>query len=442
MVADIADWRRFVPTSLRPYTETGPLASFFLTLSSGAPYAMIAATLTSRLAQDGIRKSTVTAFTLTFLVYSLKILWAWIPDGVRLPLIGRMGQRVSWMLLVGVLNIAAILYLGYVDPKADIAAAARAAILVAVAGATYDIVIDAYRIESLEPHQLGAGAGMSQYGWRIGSVLAASGALFLAARYDWHVAYYACAVLALPAMAVALILGEPRRHRQPQRRHGWSSIVQSVVAPFGEFFRRQGAWLVLLFVLLHKIGDTLSQLTLRLLLNDQAYTNDEIAIYDVGIGFWAFLVGIFIGGMLFARMGMQRSVLLSLVLMAVSNLSFAGLAAIGHAPPALGAAILFENLASGIGGVTVVAYLMALCDLRFTATQFALLSAAAAVVGRFISGTTAGAMIERFGFVNFYLFTGVVAVPGVVLFWIMMRRGMIEASVGSAAKGVGGGADG
>jgi MFS transporter, PAT family, beta-lactamase induction signal transducer AmpG len=431
---DASGWRRHVPAVLRPYTEAAPLAAFFLGVSSGAPYAMIAATLTTRLAQDGINKRSVTAFTLAFLVYNLKFLWAWVPDAVRLPLIGRFGQRVSWLWFVGLLTIAAIVNLGLVDPSADLAATARAAILVAAAGATYDILIDAYRIESLEPRQLGVGAGMSQYGWRIGSVVAASAALVIAARADWTAAYIACALLAVPAMAVALIFGEPRRHRDPIRRAGFAAFGASIIAPLAEFFRRHGAWLVLLFILLHKIGDTLGQLSLRLLLNDKHYTNDEIAFFDVGFGFWGYLVGIFIGGALYSRLGMQRSVLLSLALMALSNLSFAGLAAIGHSNAALGGAMLFETLSSGIGGVTVVAYLSALCDLRYTATQYALLSAASSVVGRFISGTTAGAMIETIGFVKFYLFTFFVALPGVLLFWLMMRRGLIDSSVGSVGK--------
>ena len=423
-----------MPPALRPYTEAAPLAAFFLGVSSGAPYAMIAATLTTRLAQDGINKRSVTAFTLAFLVYNIKFLWAWVPDAVRLPLIGRFGQRVSWLLFVGMLTIAAIVNLGLVDPSSDLLATARAAILVAAAGATYDILIDAYRIESLQPRQLGVGAGMSQYGWRIGSVVAASVALVIAARADWTVAYIACASLAVPAMAVALVFGEPRHHRDPIRRTGLGALGASIVAPLAEFFRRHGAWLVLLFILLHKIGDTLGQLTLRLLLNDLQFTNDEIAVFDVGFGFWGYLAGIFIGGALYTRLGMQRSVLLSLVLMALSNLSFAGLATLGHSNAGLAAAIGFENLSSGIGGVTVVAYLSALCDLRYTATQYALLSAASSVVGRFISGTTAGAMIEKIGFVQFYLFTFVIALPGVLLFWLMMRRGLIDSSVGSVAK--------
>ena len=189
---------------------------------------------------------------------------------------------------------------------------------------------------------------------------------------------------------------------------------------------------MLLFILLHKIGDTLANLTLRLLLNDLGFSNDEIAIYDVGIGFWAYLIGIFIGGILYARMGMKKSVLLSLILMAVSNFSFALLAAAGHSNWGLAGAIGFENIASGIGGVVVVAYFSALCDLRFTAAHYALISSAASIVGRFLTGTTAGAMMDNMGNVNFYLFTVAAALPGIVLFWLMMRSGLVDQSVGTA----------
>jgi len=429
-----SDWRAYLPKSVRPYTEAAPIAAFLLGISSGAPYAMIGATLTTRLAQDGIVKSSITAFSLAFLVYNLKWLWAWVLDGVRLPIIGRLGQRVSWLLLAGALSMATIVNLGLVSPTGNLVATAVAAILVAVAGATYDIVIDAYRIESLEPRQLGVGSGMSQYGWRIGSVLAASLALVVAARSSWQLAYAACAAFALPAMAVGLIFGEPPRHRAPAVREGFATVIRTVIDPLIEFFRRSGALLVLLFVLLHKIGDTLSQLTLRLLLNDQQYTNDEIAIFDVGFGFWAYLIGIFIGGILYARLGMKRSVLLSLWLMALSNLSFAGLAVIGKANAALAAAISFENLASGYGGVVVVAYFSALCDLRYTATHFALITAAASIVGRVVTGTMAGALIESLGYFTFYVLTTVVAFPGIALFWYMMRRGFIDSSLGSVGR--------
>jgi PAT family beta-lactamase induction signal transducer AmpG len=418
--------------SLKPYVEKETLAAFALGVSSGFPYAMIGATLTSRLAQSGIDKKTVTAFTLAFLVYNLKPFWAWIVDGVRLPLLGGLGQRVSWLILSGILVMAAVANLALVDPKASIQATVIAAILVGVAGATYDIVIDAYRIETLKPYQMGVGSGMTQYGWRIGSTAAGALALVAAARIGWTGAYMVCALFALPAMLTGLFLGEPERHRDPAAKRGISEIVASIVGPFMEFFGRKGALLVLLFILIHKIGDTLGQLVVRLLFNDMGYTNDEIAIFDVGVGFWAFLIGIFIGGVLYARLGMKRSVLISLILMAVSNASFAALAAVGHSNWGMAGAIGFENIASGIGGVTVIAYFATLTDLRYTAAQYALISAAASIVGRFLTGTTAGALVEQLGYVDFYILTTIVALPGVFLFWWMMRTGLIDQSIGSA----------
>lgn len=428
MAAPRRDWG----AALKPYMEKESLAAFFLGVSSGFPYALIGATLTSRLAQDGIDKKTVTAFTLVFLAYNLKWMWAWVVDGVQLPVIGRLGQRVSWMLVIGLAVIAAVVNLALVDPAADIAWVATSAILVGIAGATFDIVIDAYRIETLKPEQLGVGSGMTQYGWRIGSAGAGALALVLAARSGWEVAYMACAAFALPAMLTALILGEPERRRVQTRAKGIGEALRAVYGPFTEFFMRKGAFLVLLFILLHKIGDTLANLTVRLLLDDKGYTNDEIALYDVGVGFWAFLIGIFIGGVLYTRLGMKRSVLLSLILMGISNFSFALLAMAGKTTAGLAATFLFENIASGIGGVTVVAYFAALTDLRFTASQYALISAAASIVGRVLTGTTAGALVESFGYVNFYLFTTAAALPGIVLFWLMMRAGLIEASIGTA----------
>jgi len=429
---DEGGWRSRLPAAVRPYTESAPIASLFLGMSSGFPYAMIGATLTTRLKQDGIDKSTITAFTLVFLAYNFKFLWAWIVDGVRIPVLGRLGQRVSWMLVSGVLVMAAVANLALADPGAGIGTVVTAAILVGVAGATFDIVIDAYRIELLEPRQLGVGSGMSQYGWRIGSAGAGALALVVAARSDWSMAYLACAALALPAMLTALVMGEPERHRDPVEKKGFARTVAAVWKPFHEFFQRSGAWLVLLFILLHKIGDTLANLTFRLLFDDLGFTNDEIAIWDVGVGFWAYLIGIFIGGILYAQLGMKRSVFISLILMAVSNFSFALLAASGHSNWGMAGAIGFENIASGIGGVCVVAYFSALCDLRFTASQYALISAAASIVGRFLTGTTAGGLIDALGYFNFYLLTTAAAVPGIILFWWMMRAGLIDQSIGSA----------
>ena len=425
-------WRGWLPGGIRPYVEAQPLAAFFLGISSGFPYALIGATLTTRLAQDGISKSAVTAFALTFLAYNFKFLWAPLVDNVKLPIIGRFGQRRSWLWLISLLVIIAVTFLGLVNPSNALSTVAFAAITLGVLGATLDIIIDAYRIELLEPHQLGTGSGMSQYGWRIGAASAGALALIVSSRLGWSAAYMSCAVFALPAILVGIFMGEPKRNIEPAVSRGIIQALVDYFSPLVEFIKRQGAWLVLFFVLIHKIGDTLANLTLRLLFDDLGFTNDEIAFYDVGFGFFAFLIGIFVGGIMYSRMGLKQSVLVSLILMAVSNFSFAALALVGHSNIGMAAAIGFENFASGIGGVTVVAYLSALCNLRFTATQYALLSALASIAGRFLTGTTAGGLIESMGYVNFYLLTTLIAFPGVALFWYMIRSGLADVSLGGA----------
>jgi PAT family beta-lactamase induction signal transducer AmpG len=427
-------WRNRLPEGVRPYVEPAPVAAAFLGLSSGFAFAMIAATLTTRLAQYGIRKSAVTAFAFTFLAYNFKFLWAPLVDTVRLPVLGRFGQRRSWLWLIGALVMAAVVFLGSADPRTALPTVAAAAILVGIAGATFDIVIDAYRIEILEPRQLGVGAGMHQYGWRIGAASAGAIALVISARYGWAAAYATCALYALPAMLVGVFMGEPARRQPPPPRAGVIGALVAYFSPLVEFLQRRGAVVVLAFVLIHKIGDTLANLTLRLLFDDLGFSNDEIAFYDVAMGFAAYLAGIFVGGTLYASIGMKRSVLLSLILMAVSNLSFGMLAAYGHSNVGMALAIGFENFASGIGGVAVVAYLSALCNLRFTATQYALLSALASIAGRFLTGTTAGGLIEVMGYVNFYVLTTLIALPGVFLYGWMVRSGLADVSIGTAGK--------
>jgi MFS transporter, PAT family, beta-lactamase induction signal transducer AmpG len=413
--------------ALRPYLQKEPIGALLLGLSSGAPFAMIASTLTTRLAESGIEKKTVTAFALIFLFYNIKFLWAPFIDRIRLPLLANaVGQRRAWLFTISACTLAAIIGMGQVDPVANMPAMIAATMAVAFFGATFDIIIDAFRIDSLKPEQLGAGSGMSQYGWRLGSAGAGALALVVAERAGWNMAYAAAALFALPAVAAGLLLGEPARRAAlavtTETRSFLARTRETFVAPLADFLTRPNALLVLLFVVVHKIGDTLANLSLRLLLADLGFSKDAIALYDVGFGLVAFLVGIFIGGLVYARIGMMKSVMLSLFLMGVSNLMFAWLATVGPVNWALAATMGFENFASGMGGVAVVAYLSWLCNLRFTATQFALLSAMASILGRFVQGTTSGALIETLGFVNFYLLTTVLALPGILLFWILMRR--------------------
>ncbi|URW76506.1 MFS transporter [Sphingomonas donggukensis] len=418
---------------VKPYLEPAPLTALFLGISSGTPFTLLAATLTNRLAEAGIEKKSVSAFALALLIYSFKWIWAPLIDRLRVPLLSSaIGQRRSWLWVAALLASGAIVVMGAADPAQSLQPVVVGALLLGFAGATFDIVIDAYRIETLEPRQLGVGSGMSQYGWRLGAFFAASIALGVANVSGWSWGYYACIPLVFAAPIASMFMGEPARHNEPAPIRGVGALAAAFWTPLADFFKREGAVIVLLFVLVHKIGDTLANLMIRDLLVQLGFTKPEILAGDVWVGFIALLVGIFVGGVIYAKMGMKRAVMVGLVLMAVSNLSFAGLAAVGHSMPMLAWTIGFENFASGVGGVSIVAYLSALCNLRFTATQFALLSAAAAIAGRFLTGTTAGAVIEAVGYVDFYLITTALAVPGIVIYWLMLRSGLIDRSIGSA----------
>ena len=420
---------RSLAAAIKPYFEAGPLGALALGMASGTPYTMIAATLTTRLAESGIEKKSVTAFGLALLVYSFKPLWAPLIDRVRVPVLaGLIGQRRAWLVVSILFASLAIAWLGLADPTADIGLFAAAAITVGFAGATLDIVIDAIRIEWLREDQMGAGSGMTQYGWRLGAYLVGAGALLIATRGGWGLAYLAAPLLFLPALLAAAMLGEPTRPPAPRSGKGpGAAIKDAIIAPLADFLGRKGAWIVLAFVLVHKIGDTVCQLSVRLFYNDLGFTKDEVAFYDVSLGLFGMLAGIFVGGFLYKRMGLAGSVLLSLVLMAATNAGYALLAIIGHDVMALAAVQGFENFASGIGGVTIGAWLALLCDRRFTATQFALLSSAAAILGRAFSSGTAGALIESLGYVNFYWLTTALALPGIAIFLWLWRAGLVVA---------------
>ena len=330
----VSPGRRGWKQAVRPYFEKAPLGALLLGLSSGAPFAMIASTLTTRLAESGIDKRTVTAFALTFLFYNFKFLWAPFIDRLRIPLLAcAVGQRRAWLFLIAFCTLLSIIWMGRVDAVADLGAMLTATLAVAFFGATFDIIIDAYRIDSLTPEQLGIGSGMSQYGWRLGSAGAGALALLVAGRSGWEMAYAASALFAVPAVLAGLWLGEPAR-RQALLEHVrpepfFHRVRAAFIAPLADFLTRSSAWLVLLFVVVHKIGDTLANLSLRLLLADLGFSKDQIAAYDVGFGLVATLAGIFAGGLLYTRLGMMKAVMLSLLLMAASNLGFAWLATMG-----------------------------------------------------------------------------------------------------------------
>jgi MFS transporter, PAT family, beta-lactamase induction signal transducer AmpG len=412
---------------IKPYLTKPALAALAFGISSGFPYTLLAATLTQWLSEEGITRKAVAIFSWVLFTYNLKIFWAPLVDNVKLPLLsGFLGQRQSWLVVASIALVAAILNLAMQSPKLDLKFFAISAILVGIAGATFDIVIDAFRIELLKASDQGVGAAMSQYGWRMGALITSNIVLTIAAASSWKFGYMAASSVVLFGLIAGLWIGEPpAREKALAAVAGQSSIKRTVVDPLSDFFTRPGAWIVLLFILFHKIGDTLGQLMVRNMLVDLQFTKAEIKWADVNFGTLCLLIGIFLGGVLYARLGMRKSVLISLILMMISNASFAVLAAAGHHVPMLAAAMGFENFASGVGGVAVVAYLSSLCNLAFTATQFALFSAAASILGRFLTGAFAGGLIDNYGFVNFYLLTTVAALPGVLLFAYLWKAGFV-----------------
>ncbi len=414
--------------SLKPYFTKRAMAALAFGISSGFPYTLLAATLTQWLSEEGITRKAVAIFSWVLFTYNLKIFWAPLVDNVRIPLLtGWLGQRRSWLVIASLMLAASIINMAMQDPKADLKYFAICAILVGISGATFDIVIDAFRIELLKADEQGVGAALSQYGWRMGALITSNIVLTIAAVSSWKFGYMAASSMVLFGLIAGLWIGEP-----PQREKAIAAFAQdhwlkrTVIDPLSDFFTRPGAWVVLLFILFHKIGDTLGQLMVRNMLVGIGFTKPEIQWADVNFGTVCLLIGIFVGGVLYARAGMRKSVMISLILMMVSNASFAWLAAAGHNVPLLAAAMGFENFASGVGGVAIVAYLSSLCNLAFTATQFALFSAAASILGRFLTGAFAGGLIDSYGFVNFYLLTTIAALPGVLLFAYLWKAGFVS----------------
>jgi MFS transporter, PAT family, beta-lactamase induction signal transducer AmpG len=412
---------------IQPYLTKRALAALAFGISSGFPYTLLAATLTQWLSEEGITRKAVAIFSWVLFTYNLKVFWAPLVDTIRIPLLSRfLGQRQAWLVVASLALVAAIFNLAGQSPKADLKYFAICAILVGIAGATFDIVIDAFRIELLKADEQGVGAAMSQYGWRSGALLTSNIVLTIAAASSWKFGYMAASSVVLFGLIAGLWIGEP-----PAREKAAAAVAhepwfqRTIIDPLSDFFTRPGAWIVLLFILFHKIGDTLGQLMVRNMLVELGFTKAEIKWADVNFGTLCLLIGIFLGGVLYARLGLRKSVMISLILMMVSNAGFAMVAAAGHNVPVLAAAMGFENFASGVGGVAVVAYLSTLCNLAFTATQFALFSAAASILGRFLTGAFAGGLIDSYGFVNFYLLTTVAALPGVLLFAYLWKAGFV-----------------
>lgn len=421
---------------MAPYFRPMPFVAFLLGISSGFPLTLLLATMTYWLSKVGIEKSTIGFAIGLTTPYTLKFLWAPLVDKLPLPVLTRVfGQRRGWLFLLQGLLFAALWQLGGSDPANNLALFAVWAIVVAFLSATQDIVIDAYRIEILSDEELPHGTAMNQFGYRTGNLLAGAGTIYLAsaegAGLGWAAAYGLTGFCVLPAILGALFAGPGRyieRHARAagQSFGGW--VKETVLNPFREFLTRHGAFLILAFVLIYKIGDAMGQIMLGPMINELGFSDTDYIAVNKLVGFWALIVGSALGAPFIAWLGMGRALFVSGLLMMFSNLLFALLAASGNSTAMLALAVGTENLTSGIGLTVFVTYLSGLSSLAYTATQFALLSSFAAV-GRTWLSTPSGYLAEGLGWVGFWLGTVVIAIPGMILLWIMWSKGFVVESV-------------
>jgi PAT family beta-lactamase induction signal transducer AmpG len=405
------------------YTDRRMLAILLMGFSSGLPLLLGFSTLSYWLSKEGMSLTAIGGLLAASAPYSFKFLWAPLIDQGRLPFFTRLfGLRRGWMLAIQILLAMSIVALGFGDPRESIAYIATMALVVAFLSASQDIVIDAYRIEILEDHEQGAGAAMTQTGYRFGLLVAGAGAIALADFVAWSWIYSLMAALVGVGMFGALIAPEPARIiRDRGEPSGVTDVLHfAVVAPLTDLLRRQGIVWILLFVLLYKYGDALAGAMANPFFHQIGFSGVEIASVTKVFGVAATLVGIFAGGLLVAKVGVWWSLVAGGILQAITNLLFAVLAAAGNDLTLLAVAVGADNFAGGLGSAAFVAYLSGLCNVSFTGTQYALLTSLMAF-GRTLFATASGPLAEQAGWVVFYISTTAIAIPGLLLL-LWLRR--------------------
>jgi PAT family beta-lactamase induction signal transducer AmpG len=413
--------------SLAVYCDLRLIAVLLMGFSSGLPLALTFATLSFRLAEAGVSRTEIGLFALVGVSYSLKFLWSPLIDRLPVPLLTRqLGRRRGWALAIQPALAVAIAALGLCDPRTGPAMTALAAVAVAFLSASQDIVIDAYRIELLRPEEQGAGAAATQWGYRFGMLASSAGALYAASLGGWRFAYGLMAVLIGVGMAAVWLTAEPDGARLPETLPGATPLARlttwlerAVVAPFADLLGRRDAFAILAFVVLYKFGDALAATMSNPLYVMLGFTKVEVADLGKLFGFAASLAGLAIGGVVVLRLGVFRALLVCGVLQMAAILMYIVQLRAGHDLPALALTIGVENLTGGMGSAAFVAYLSGLCNLAFTATQYALLTSLAAV-GRTILSASGGALADQFGWTPFFMVATAACLPGLVaLVWIM-----------------------
>ena len=424
---------------LVPYLKKPILATFLLGISSGFPLTLVISITGIWLSTYGVDKKTVGIFALATTPYAWKFLWSPVVDRARLgPLSSLLGHRRAWLWFIQALMALMIAWLATLNPQTDVELVGLVVFLIGFLSASQDIVIDAYRIEIVEKHQLGHGATMIAFGYRAGNLAAGYGVLVAAHYIGWGPAILLLALLLIPGAVAALWVGEPdfitdtvERLESDTIKQGNKAIkwaYEAIVLPFKEFMTRENWLLVLLFIFLFKAGDAVAAIMTGPLIVELGFTELEMANANKLVGTVALWVGIALGSVLYWWAGVYRSLFISGILMMITNLVFAWLAHQGHDVMALAVTIGAENFASGLGNTVVIAYLSSLCNLSFTATQYALLSSLASQA-RALLGAPSGVLADSMGWTDFFIFSTLLAVPGLIALVVLWKRNIGKGEV-------------
>jgi PAT family beta-lactamase induction signal transducer AmpG len=385
----------------------------FLGFSSGLPLALTSGTLQAWLTVAGIDIRTIGIFALVGLPYTFKFLWSPLMDRFVPPWLGR---RRGWMIISQFCLMVAIGAIAAISPNELLWLLGVLAFMVAFLSASQDIAFDAYRADILRPSERGLGAALSVFGYRVAMLVSGALALITAERIGWQSTYLVMAVLMTVGMVTTFLSLEPEGVAETPK-----TVTSAIVDPLREFLARRAALSLLLLIVLYKLGDAFAgTLTTAFLIRGLGFSVSEVGVINKGLGLIALLLGALSGGALMVRLRMYQSLLWFGLLQAITNLGFMALAVVGKDYLGMALVVALENFAGGMGTAAFVALLMALCDHRFTATQFALLSALAAI-GRVLVGPASGYLVEAIGWTDFFLLTFFSALPGLGLLWLLKR---------------------
>ena len=425
------------------YLERRVFVILLLGFSSGLPLLLVFQTLSAWLEESEISLTTIGWFSLASTAYALKFLWAPLVDRVPLPFLTNFfGQRRAWMIFSQLLIAMSMLGLGQSDPTLDLWVVALWAVALAFASATQDIAVDAYRIESLDEEQMGAGSANYVLGYRIAMLTAGAGALFIADIWGWYVAYALMAILMSVGLLTVLFSPEPKSRfgvetaTQMQKITDFVSwyahlpfflrsvivrLYEAVICPFSDFMSRPHWAMILLFVALYKYGEALLGIMANPFYLDIGFSKSEIAAVSKGYGLTMTLVGGYLGGILVARYGIMKALLYAGILQCIANLAFTAQALIGYSVPMLAFTISIENLTAGMATTAFIAYLSSLCNIAYTATQFALFTSLMNVA-RTVFASGGGWLADNMDWSIYFLLTTFAAIPGlVILVWLIKR---------------------